>query len=338
MTYRKILSEFKKKKILVIGDLILDRYIWGKVKRISPEAPVPVVEVTDEQFLLGGASNVANNILSLGGHATIVGLAGNDRAGEILMEMLEKKGIQCGCVFLSRRPTTVKTRVIAHNQQVVRFDKEVIDKIDGKALRELRGYILNNLQSHDAVIISDYKKGVVSSELVRDIVKYSRQKNIFVSVDPKVGHFHYYKNVSLITPNVMEASIASGIEIKDEKSLINAGESLLKKLSCTAVLITRGEHGISLFKRKKVTHIPTVARNVYDVTGAGDTVIATFTIAYAAGATMEEAAVIANHSAGIVVGEVGTAVATQEKLIESFKTFRSCSPLFNNKMPKIYDS
>jgi rfaE bifunctional protein kinase chain/domain len=323
MTYRKILSEFKKKKIFVIGDLILDRYIWGKVNRISPEAPVPVVEVTDEEFLLGGASNVANNILSLGGRATIVGVAGNDRAGEILMEMLEKKGIQCGGVFLSQRHTTVKTRVIAHNQQVVRFDKEVKDKIEGKVFMQLGEYIRRTLQGHDAVIISDYKKGIVSSELVREIIKYSRPENIFVSVDPKVGHFQYYKNVSLITPNVMEASVASGIEIKDEKSLINAGKSLLKKISCEAVLITRGEHGISLFRKDKVIHIPTVARNVYDVTGAGDTVIATFTIAYAAGATMEEAAVIANHAAGIVVGEVGTAVVTQEKLIQSFKTCRS---------------
>jgi len=324
MIYRKIFSEFKNNKILVIGDLILDRYIWGKVNRISPEAPVPVVEVTDENFLLGGASNVANNIVSLGGHATIVGVAGNDRAGEVMMRMLGEKGVQCGGVFFGPRPTTVKTRVIAHNQQVVRFDRENKDKVDGKVFRGLLEYIRSAVQDHDAVIISDYKKGVVSSELVKQVLKHSKPGNIFVSVDPKVGHFHCYKNVSLVTPNVMEASIASGIEIKDEKSLINAGRTLLRKIPCDAVLITRGEHGMSLFrKNKKEVHIPTVAKNVYDVTGAGDTVIAAFSIAYAAGASMEEAAVIANHAAGIVVAEVGTAVATLEKLRKSLSVNRN---------------
>jgi rfaE bifunctional protein kinase chain/domain len=323
MTYKSILSKFNKKKILVIGDLILDRYIWGKVNRISPEAPVPVVEVTDENFLLGGASNVANNIVSLGGHATIVGVAGNDRAGEVLIRMLGEKGVQCEGVFFGSRPTTVKTRVIAHNQQVVRFDRENKDKVDGKVFRGLLEYIRSAVQDHDAVIISDYKKGVISSELVKQVLKHSRPGNIFVSVDPKVGHFHCYKNVSLITPNIMEASIASGIEIKDEKSLINAGRTFLRKIPCDAVLVTRGEHGMSLFRKDKTeVHIPTAAKNVYDVTGAGDTVIAAFSIAYAAGASMEEAAVIANHAAGIVVGEVGTAVATLGQLRKSLRSNR----------------
>ncbi len=318
MIYKNILSEFKKKKILIIGDLILDRYIWGKVNRISPEAPVPVVEVTDENFLLGGASNVANNIVALEGHATIVGVAGNDIAGGILMKMLEERGIQCGGVFWgSARPTTIKTRVIAHNQQVVRFDKENKDKVDGKVLKGLLEYIRSAIPNHDAVIISDYKKGVISYNLVREVLKHSKPENIFVSVDPKINHFYCYKNVSLITPNVMEASVASGIEIKDEKSLVNAGKALCKKISCDAILITRGEYGMSLFEKDKVVHIPTVAKNVYDVTGAGDTVIATFTIAYAAGASMKEAAVISNHAAGIVVGEVGTAVAKIDQLRKS---------------------
>lgn len=317
MTYSRILREFKKKKILVIGDLILDRYIRGRVNRISPEAPVPIVEVTNEDFFLGGGSNVANNIVALGGNPSIVGVTGNDRAGEVLMNILEEKGIKCGGVFQSSRPTTVKTRVIAHNQQVVRFDKEDKAKIDGKMFRGLLEYIRKVIPDHDAVIISDYKKGIVSSELVREVLKNSRPVNIFVSVDPKIGHFQFYKNVSLITPNIHEASVASGIEIKDENSLINAGRALLRKVSCDAALITRGEHGMSLFEKNKVSHIPTVARNVYDVTGAGDTVIATFTLAYAAGANMEEAAVIANHAAGIVVSELGTAVVTQDQLRKS---------------------
>jgi D-beta-D-heptose 7-phosphate kinase/D-beta-D-heptose 1-phosphate adenosyltransferase len=322
MMYRRILNTFKKKKILVIGDLILDRYIWGKVNRISPEAPVPVVEVTDENFLLGGAANVANNIVGLGGHATIVGFAGHDRGGEFLRKMLKERGIHHEGVLWGSRPTTVKTRVIAHSQQVVRFDREDRDKVDGKVLKSLLTFIRSVLSEHNAVIISDYRKGVVSSELVREILKHSRPKNIFVSVDPKIGHFHCYKNVSLITPNVMEASIASGIEIKDENSLINAGRALLRKISCDAVLITRGEYGVSLFEKDKVLHIPTVARNVYDVTGAGDTVIATFTISFTSGATMQESAVIANHAAGIVVGEVGTAVVTLDQLQKSLRVNR----------------
>lgn len=317
MNYRRILNTFKKKKILVIGDLILDRYIWGKVNRISPEAPVPVVEVTDENFLLGGAANVANNIMALGGRATIVGVAGHDRGGEFLRKMLEERGIQHEGVLWGSRPTTVKTRVIAHSQQVVRFDREERGRVDGKVLKSLFNFIHSTLIEHDAVILSDYRKGVVSSELVREILKYSRPKNIFVSVDPKIGHFHCYKNVSLITPNVMEASIASGIEIKDENSLIKAGRILLRKMSCNAVLITRGEYGVSLFEKDRVLHIPTVAKNVYDVTGAGDTVIATFTISFISGATMQESAVIANHAAGIVVGEVGTAVVTLNQLSKS---------------------
>jgi rfaE bifunctional protein kinase chain/domain len=322
MKHKKTLSEFKKKKILVIGDLILDRYIWGKVSRISPEAPVPIVEVTDEDFLLGGASNVANNIVALGGNATIVGVAGNDRGGDILRTILQEKGIKYEGIFWGSRPTTVKTRVIAHSQQVVRFDREEKERVDGKVLRKLLNYICSVLPDHDAVIISDYKKGIISSELVKEVLKRSRPGNIFVSVDPKVGHFHCYKNVSLITPNVIEASLASGIEIRDEYSLINAGRLLLRKIPCEAVLITRGEHGMSLFRKDKVVHIPTVAKNVYDVTGAGDTVIATFTLAYAAGSSMEEAAVIANHAAGIVVAEVGTAVVTADALRKSLNNNR----------------
>lgn len=317
MKHAKTLSGFKKKKILVIGDIILDRYIWGRVSRISPEAPVPIVEVTDENFLLGGAANVANNIVSLGGKATLVGVGGNDRGGEILRKIFQEKSIDCNSVFWGPRPTTVKARVIAHSQQVVRFDREERDRLDARVLRKLLSCIYSTLPDHDAVIISDYKKGVVSSELIREIMKYAKPHHIFVAVDPKVGHFHCYRNVSLMTPNVHEASLASGIEIRNEHTLLQAGRSLLRKIPCEAVLITRGEHGMSLFRKDKAFHIPTVAKNVYDVTGAGDTVIATFTLSHAAGARMEEAAVIANHAAGIVVGEVGTAVVTPDELRRS---------------------
>jgi len=323
MDYREILRAFGKKKILIIGDLILDKYIWGKVNRISPEAPVPVVEVSKEEFLLGGAANVAHNIVSLGSHATIVGMAGSDAAGEIIVRMLNERHVDHGGIFFGSRPTTVKTRIIAHNQQVVRFDRETKDGVGTKVLQQMLEYIRGAVRTHDAVIISDYKKGVICPRLVKEILKYTKARKLFVAVDPKIGHFHWYKKVSLITPNVTEASIASGIEIRDEKTLLRAGRALLKKIQSDAILVTRGESGMSLFRKDKVIHIQTAARNVYDVTGAGDTVIAAFTLSHAAGAPLEEAAVIANHAAGIVVGEVGTAVVTKDQLSKSFRFNRS---------------
>lgn len=319
MNVQKIIKDFKNRKILVVGDIILDHYIWGKVNRISPEAPVPVVEVTRENFLLGGAANVANNIVSLGGHAAIVGINGEDIAGEALRSILEQKGVDCAGLFTENRPTTVKTRVIAHNQQVVRFDREDSKYVDGRILKGILSHIHSILYDFDAVIISDYKKGMVTAELVKGILKKTKPKNMFVAVDPKVGHFDFYKGVSLITPNLMEAALGAGMEITDDKSLNMAGQALLRKLSLKAALITRGEQGMSLFEKNKVTHIPTVARKVYDVTGAGDTVISAFTLAHASGADMADAAIIANHAAGLVVAEVGTAVATPEQLLESFE-------------------
>ncbi len=320
MDYLRIINKFRKINILVIGDLILDHYIWGKVNRISPEAPVPVVEVARESFMLGGAANVAHNIVSLGGRASVIGINGKDVAGEALVNMLEQKGVDCSGVFDSNRPTTLKTRVIAHNQQVVRFDREDSKYIEGKILKGLLDYINSVIPGHDAIIISDYKKGMVSSELIKGILRNPKAKKMFIAVDPKVGHFGFYRGVSLITPNEMEASSGSNIEIKDDKTLVSAGKILMRKVGCRAVLVTRGKQGMSLFEKNKITNIPTVARKVYDVTGAGDTVISAFTLAYVSGASMEQAAIVANHAAGIVVGEVGTAVATPEQLFESFKS------------------
>ncbi len=322
MDFAKIVHAFKNKRVLIIGDLILDRYIFGKVSRISPEAPVPVVEVTRESFLLGGATNVANNIIAMGGNVSITGIIGKDTAGRVLRELLEERNINTEGIIEDRRPTTVKTRIIAHNQQVVRFDREDKKRLEGKSLAGLLCYIEKAIPEHDAVIVSDYKKGVITSALIKALVKYAKANGTFIAVDPKVGHFHFYKKVSLVTPNIMEASQGSGIEIKDEKSLLKAGKTLLNRLSCRSVLITRGEDGMSLFEKGgareiKVTHIPTVAKKVFDVTGAGDTVIATFALAYTAGASLADAAMIANHAAGIVVGEVGTAAAAPDVLIKS---------------------
>lgn len=332
MRIMEVLHSFKNKRILIIGDLILDRYLYGKVTRISPEAPVPVVEVVDESFFLGGATNVAHNITSLGGQASIAGVVGKDRAGGVLTELLHQKNINTDGIIEDKRPTTVKTRVIAQKQQIVRFDREDRRKLEGKNLFHLLTYVKKVILDHDAIIISDYKKGVISSALVKGIIKYAKPRETFVAVDPKVGHFHFYRNVSLVTPNLLEASQGSGVEIKDEKSLLKAGKVLMNRLSCKSILITRGEEGMSLFERSPhlreiiPTHIPTVARKVFDVTGAGDTVIASFTLAYAAGATLVEAATIANHAAGIVVGEIGTAVTTQEDLVSSLR-----KPVISNK-------
>jgi rfaE bifunctional protein kinase chain/domain len=239
------------------------------------------------------------------------------------VNMLGRQGVSCDGVFVSNRPTTVKTRVIAHSQQVVRFDREDSQYVSGKVLTGIVRYLRSVCRSHDGIVISDYKKGMITLELIKSILGATKtvkrgNGSIFVAVDPKVGHFPFYRGVSLITPNLAEASSGSAVEIKDNKTLLKAGRTLMKNLRCGAVLITRGEQGMSLFEKDRVSHIPTVARQVYDVTGAGDTVISAFTLAHVSGASMEEAAVIANHAAGVVVAEVGTAVATPEQIMESF--------------------
>lgn len=314
-----VLKNLTGKRILVIGDLILDCYIWGRVNRISPEAPVPVVEVERDSYMLGGAANVASNIVSLGGKATVLGAVGKDRAAGTVEDLMKAQGIDYIAVEDPRRPTTMKTRVIAHHQQVVRFDREDPEKLTASPLAKLMEHIKKEIPRHDAVVISDYKKGIVQASVIKQVIK-SAGRTKFVSVDPKVGHFHLYKGVSLITPNLHEASVGSGVEITDEKSLHAAGKKLRSSLGLEAALITRGEGGMSLFKKDEVIHIPTLARKVFDVTGAGDTVIAMFTLARAAGASLEEAAVLANHAAGIVVGEVGAATTTIEAVRESLDT------------------
>ena len=313
----RIIRRFGKKRVLVLGDLMLDRYIWGDVSRISPEAPVPVVNVTKENVLLGAATNVVNNVHALGGKVSVCGVIGHDEAGRQLVHMLRAQGIHTdGLIVEDGRPTTIKTRVIAHSQQVVRFDRETKVGIERDTHRRIFEYIRQQEDiGLDAIVLSDYSKGVVTKDLVRDIVKLARKKGIIVSVDPKVNHFGIYSGVTILTPNTKEASIGAKIEIEDDKSLFKAGALLLKRLKCNAVLVTRGEHGMSLFERGgRVTHIPTVAQEVFDVTGAGDTVISTLTLAMAAGAGMVDAARLSNYAAGIVVGVVGTATVKPDEL------------------------
>jgi len=314
----RFLNRFPKKKILVLGDLMLDHYIWGSVRRISPEAPVPVVNVQSESVLLGGAGNVLHNILTLSGKGMICSVVGSDDAGKWIRDEIASNGVSLGgLVVEDDRPTTKKTRIIAHQQQVVRYDHEERSRIKLKTERKITAFISEHLMEMDGIVVSDYAKGVVTEGLMKKVISWAKKRGIPVVVDPKVDRLSYYKNVTMITPNHLEASEGSGIEIVDEKSLCKAGKILLKKLKCEAVLITRGEQGMSLFEKSgKVTHIPTEAKEVYDVTGAGDTVVGTLSLALAAGAPFAAAARLANHAAGIVVGEVGTAAIHKEKLEE----------------------
>jgi len=310
-----LIEKFRRARILVIGDLIMDHFIWGKVRRISPEAPVPVVEVTSESIMLGGSANVVNNIHSLGGKSFVTGVIGNDADGRKLTAVLKEKGIPTeGLIADHKRPTTVKTRIIAHNQQVVRFDREKRDKIDPEATSKVIKYIKRAVKGADIVIVSDYAKGLITQYLMDEMNSLCLTLGKPVAVDPKVEHFDYYKRVTIVTPNNLEASQASGVEIDSEEALHRAGEVLFGRLGCQALLVTRGEQGMSLFEPNSETHIPTVAQEVFDVSGAGDTVISTLALALAAGASFREAAVLANFAAGVVVGKIGTATVTPEEL------------------------
>ena len=318
---KSIISSFNQAKVLVVGDLILDEFIWGKVTRISPEAPVPVVWVDSENFMPGGASNVASNIRSLGGEVFLAGVVGGDSRADILRAELHKKGVDCEGVFTdNHRPTTQKTRVIAHHQQVVRIDREVIRPISDQVLSDLVDYIKERIQTVDALIIEDYGKGVIVPRLVQEAVRAAKKFHKVITVDPKETHFAYYRGVTTITPNHHEAGSAVGFQIKDDASLEKAGKKLLEKLKCETVLITLGENGMSLFQTgKRMVKIPTVAQDVFDVSGAGDTVISAFTVARARKASSLEAAHISNCAAGIVVGKVGVAVTTADELLDRIK-------------------
>ncbi len=318
---KKVISRFSQAKVMVVGDLILDEFIWGKVNRISPEAPVPVVWVDSENFMPGGASNVASNIRSLGGDVTLIGVVGDDARGEILRSLLRTKGVNCDGVFADpARPTTQKTRVIAHHQQVVRIDREKVFPLQEATLEKILDFIEEKIKKMDAVIIEDYGKGVIVPELVRKIVQLAKRSGKVITVDPKEDHFSYYRGVTTITPNHHEAGSAAGFQIKDDASLLRAGERLLDRVKCETVLITLGENGMSLFQKGKPMHkIPTVAQEVFDVSGAGDTVISVYTLARACKASALDAALISNIAAGIVVGKVGVAVTNPEELLERVK-------------------
>ncbi|MGM0607045.1 MAG: bifunctional heptose 7-phosphate kinase/heptose 1-phosphate adenyltransferase [Candidatus Muiribacteriota bacterium] len=313
----KILNEFSKLNILVYGDLMVDEFIFSSVNRISPEAPVPVAEVEDKKYILGGASNVGANVKALGGGSYLSGVLGDDGFGRLFCEKAGEYKINIeNTVFDPQRPTTVKTRIIAHNQQIARVDNEKRTEITEKLSDSIFSKINSQKDKFDAVIVSDYAKGTVSVETSEKIKKIFNRK--IKAIDPKIKKEKILSNFDYIKPNLKEASDITGINIKDEKSLFNAGDYMFDKFSPKAVIITRGPKGITVIEKENDFTIPTTAKKVYDVTGAGDTTIAAFVMAVASGADHREAAIISNIAAGIVVGEVGTATVSKEKIIEAF--------------------
>jgi D-beta-D-heptose 7-phosphate kinase/D-beta-D-heptose 1-phosphate adenosyltransferase len=313
-----IVEKFFHANLLVVGDLMLDRFIRGEVNRISPEAPVPVLRIVSEISTLGGAANVVHNVRSLGGRVTACGIVGKDEAGRRIASSLRKTGASTAGVYVDSAMQTIqKTRVIAtpHHQQIVRLDRESCRSVGERTLKKLREFIEARGESFDGIIISDYGKGAIHQELLDAVATRVAKSKIICVIDPKKEHYECYRFPTLITPNKSEASEASGVDIRDDASLLAAGAKLVRKWRAKAVLITRGSDGMSLFRpRGVVNHFPTEARDVFDVTGAGDTVVAVCALALACGASYEEAGVLANIAAGFVGDEVGSVAVPSEKL------------------------
>jgi len=310
---------FEGKRIAVIGDMMLDGYYWGDVKRISPEAPVPVLEVEEEFFRFGGAANVALNIQTLGGTPIPVGVIGYDSYGTIFSSLMRENKIEDDYIVVDdERPTTTKTRVIANNQHVVRIDKENKSNISSKIEEKLVVQLANLIDSLDGIILQDYNKGVLTPSLINKIISIANNKNILVTVDPKFDNFFDYKNVTVFKPNKKETEAVLGMKIISDEDISSAGERLLLELNSQYVLLTLGENGIAVFEKEGTEkRMPTKARKVADVSGAGDTVISTLTIALTAGANIYEASFLANYAAGVVCGEVGIVPIEKEKLFEA---------------------
>ena len=325
---RKLLEAARQTRILVLGDVMLDQFIWGRVARISPEAPVPVVEFERESFMPGGAANVARNLADLAVPTDLFGVVGQDDAARNLKQLLAQHGIGCsGLLSNASRMTSIKARIVAHQQQVVRVDRETRVDLDEKISRRLVSVLKKELDSAAALILGDYGKGVITQPLLDEIKGLCRERGIWLSLDPKPVRQLCLQGLSLITPNRKEAFELANLEDDtraenpmEDKKLLRVAEKLLTHLAPALLLITIGDQGMLLCQRgQKPFHIPTMAQEVFDVTGAGDTVIASFTLAIAAGASPIEAAIFSNHAAGIVVGIVGTATVQPEELIASFR-------------------
>ena len=303
----ELFSSMKGKRIAVVGDLMLDRYFWGNVSRISPEAPVPVIDLETEQDRLGGAANVAKNIKALGGEPFLIGVVGGDNSGKQLFELIRSNNFSTdGVIVDPSRPTTVKTRVIAHGQHVVRIDRELKSDISTAIQHTIVEVLVRNLNSIDGIILEDYNKGVIAGTLIKQVVALASQHRKIITADPKFNNFFEYKNVTVFKPNRKEAEEVLGMRLKSQEEIERAGKTLREQLNSQNILLTLGERGMALFEQNgSITHVPTRARHVLDVSGAGDTVISTLTMALAGKATMKEAVTLANVAGGIVCGYVG---------------------------------
>lgn len=311
-------QDFSKKHILVLGDLMVDEYVIGNVGRISPEAPVPVLSYVEKKMKAGGAANVANNIRTLGCNAYISGIADMDDVGVWLRNDMQEKGINIEGIVKEKRPTSVKTRYMTKGQQLLRMDNEVVGKISSNAESCILEYLEKIGNNLDAVILSDYKKGVLDNEaFIVKIISFCNEHNILVSIDSKSRNINSFKNADFVKPNNLELEEAVGVHIVDEKTLDLAGELYLNKSGAKCLIVTRGAEGISIFQpNKKRQDYASKAIQVFDVTGAGDTVISTITLGMACGLDIGEAVQLANYAASVVIGKVGTATVTQEELIE----------------------
>ena len=339
MNLKAVFEQLQGKRVVVIGDVILDTYIWGDVKRISPEAPVPVFETTTEKTGCGGAANVAQNVASLGGNATLIGVIGSDREGEKLVQMLTDMNlVTTGIHTDPQRPTSTKARVIARaatsfvgrepdsGHHLLRIDRESKQEISLQIREHLLDTVVSQLPTSDAIIFADYDKGVVTAQLIKGVMKHAEPYGIPIIVDPKRNNFWYYEGVTAVTPNHKEASAAVHEEIIDVSDLVAVGEKILNRLSLKALLITRDANGMSLFQRNadrtvEVEHLSPHSNIVTDVTGAGDTVVAAFTLALAADAKFRSAAMLSNLAGGIAVGKMGCATVTPEELLHAIETF-----------------
>lgn len=317
MTFERAIREFRSKKILVVGDVMLDRYVRGIIERISPEAPVPIVQVTDTVERLGGAANVAANITALGAKAVLLGVVGSDHAGRTLAINVREAGIGGRLVTDEYRPTTIKTRVVAHNQQICRIDEEHCGEIRPVLAKRIVSHVLNYLDGCDGVIISDYSKGVVCESVLEWTIKAVRSQGKPVCIDPKSMTLDRYRTATCLTPNELELERAAGHPVKGVSDRLRAATQVMQRSGAESILFTRGESGMELYTYELCHSIPAAAKEVYDVTGAGDTVIATLTLGLAAGLLLYEAAQLANLAAGISVGKFGAAQVTPAELCEA---------------------
>lgn len=319
----ELVSRFGERRIVVYGDVMLDEFVWGDVTRISPEAPVPVVEIRRESVHLGGAANVLSNLRALGVRSSLVGVVGQDRAGERVRSELREAGAldaEDNLIIDVSRPTTVKTRIIAHNQLVVRADRERRTPLDATVEERVVEALRRLLRNADALVVSDYDKGAVTPAALDAVLPAAEAAGVPVLIDPKIRNFDSYRPATLVTPNHHEALKVTNTEDDTDEGMARAARLIRERLGCRSVLITRGERGMMLLEEDgEPTYVPTAAREVFDVTGAGDTVIATLAASIAAGATLAESATLANHAAGIVVGKIGTATASADELLASFR-------------------